>query len=376
MLVPGYMAGAIIGRGGSMIGQIEFLSKCEMQLSGCEQFFPGTHERILLASGPATNVERCLSLVLERLHTVYVQEDASQVMLKLVVPNSIVSSIIGQGGASVQRLIAKTGCRVNVTLRIEELRERLVILYGQPQALLAAALQVCNLRGELMEESVLRDNILAHFPNLPRALFTLLLCITGGLDWYNVVQPLMCVAPIYVVFFSAYIIVVVFGVLNVLFAIFVEQALQIRDRDLLIQSEIARTETFLRDMQDLFKEADVDGNDFMTREELYDYLKDQRVMAYMAGHQLDVSDVTAMFELLDVDSSGVIEMKEFLIGTMRLKGSARCLDVMRIFQCLDLLEEQLQRIQDHLGVQHIPSPVKSLLQRRLKPPPEEEDDVP
>merc|ERR1711879_417862 len=74
-------------------------------------------------------------------------------------------------------------------------------------------------------------------------------------------------------------------------------------------------------------------------------------MAYMQGHQLDVSDIANMFTLLDSDNNGSIEVDEFVLGTLRLKGQARCLDVMRLFQCFDYLQEEIERIQDALGVQ-------------------------
>lgn len=133
---------------------------------------------------------------------------------------------------------------------------------------------------------------------------------------------------------------------------FVDHALQVRDRDLLIQAEIERTMTFLQDMHDLFYEADTNGNMVMTKDELTKYLQDERVCAYMAGHNLDVSDVTNMFELLDTNQSGEIELQEFVLGTSRLKGQARCLDVMRIFQCMDVLYEKLVTVQGHLDALH------------------------
>lgn len=191
----------------------------------------------------------------------------------------------------------------------------------------------------------LRRMLELNFRSILRAIFAMLACISGGVDWYRVVQPLMCISPVYTFAFSFYIVFVLFGVLNVMSAVFVEHALKIRDRDLLIQSEMSQTDTFMKDMLELFQEADSNNNGWLTQEELHAYLMDPRVAAYMSGMQLDVSDVASMFELLDANQSGGVEMHEFVLGTHRLKGHARCLDVIRLFQVMTSLQEQLNNIQ-------------------------------
>eukprot|EP00437_Effrenium_voratum_P050530 CAMPEP_0181533786 /NCGR_PEP_ID=MMETSP1110-20121109/73349_1 /TAXON_ID=174948 /ORGANISM="Symbiodinium sp., Strain CCMP421" /LENGTH=174 /DNA_ID=CAMNT_0023665005 /DNA_START=381 /DNA_END=901 /DNA_ORIENTATION=+ len=138
--------------------------------------------------------------------------------------------------------------------------------------------------------------------------------------------------------------------MNVLSALFVEMALQIKDRDLLIQAELAKIDAFLKDMRDLFEEVDVDGNGFVTRTELSQYMKNERVMAYFGGQGLDMSDVGLMFDLLDSSHDGKIGMPEFLLGTLRLKGGARCIEVMRLFQALDHIRKELGTVQQKLAI--------------------------
>ena len=49
--------------------------------------------------------------------------------------------------------------------------------------------------------------------------------------------------------------------------------------------------------------------------------------AYLSSMELDVSQVKALFVLLDVDESGEVSVDEFVKGCTRLKGAARSMDV-------------------------------------------------
>jgi len=189
------------------------------------------------------------------------------------------------------------------------------------------------------------------YKGLFRALLSLLMAISGGVDWYDAVRPFMGIDPIYTVMFLMYILFVVFGVLNVVTGVFVESAMQLRDRDLLIHSEMERTEEFLNDMRELFLEADADNTGRMCWNELKEYFKNERVVAYFTVHQLDVSDAYFIFKLLDTDGSGEIEIDEFAMGCMRLKGQAKTSDMLRIMQESAKINQQIFADLDHFNDQ-------------------------
>jgi hypothetical protein len=197
----------------------------------------------------------------------------------------------------------------------------------------------------------MRDTLHQMYKGLFRSLLSLLMAISGGVDWYDAVRPFMGIDPIYTVMFLMYILFVVFGVLNVVTGVFVESAMQLRDRDLLIHSEMERTEEFLNDMRELFLEADADNTGRMCWNELKDYFKNERVVAYFTVHQLDVSDAYFIFKLLDTDGSGEIEIDEFAMGCMRLKGQAKTSDMLRIMQESAKINQQIFADLDHFNDQ-------------------------
>merc|ERR1712100_853923 len=103
--------------------------------------------------------------------------------------------------------------------------------------------------------------------------------------------------------------------------------------------------SFLQDMLELFQEADGDGSGKINKAELDKFLSDDKVVSYMASHQLDVHDVSSMFDLLDATDTGEIAIDDWMLGCLRMKGQARCLDVMRIAAAVHSLQQQLEDIQ-------------------------------
>lgn len=210
-------------------------------------------------------------------------------------------------------------------------------------------------KGDTLTEDALREAFELNYRSIWRASMAMLMSVSGGCDWYEVMAPLLNISYLYAFLFVLFVVFVVFGVLNVLTGIFVEQALQVRDRDLIVQAEMDKIDGFLHDMADIFAEADGDTSGMLTKRELKRFLNQDRVLAYMSTYGLDVSDMSAMFRILDADNTGAIDMEEWLIGCLRLKGQAKCLDVMRLVECVDEMYSMLQDIQKTAGVMKITS---------------------
>merc|ERR1719271_1530874 len=150
-------------------------------------------------------------------------------------------------------------------------------------------------------------------------MLTMFFSVTGGIDWYEILRPLMKASWIYVIVFVAFEVFVVFGVFNVLNAVFVESVLTNRDKDLLIQSEQAKTKLFMKDLAELFREGDKDNNGHFSKDELVEHCSNPRFCAYLATHALDSSDAEVLFDILDQDRSGAVDVEEFVVGAMKLK---------------------------------------------------------
>eukprot|EP00971_Amphidinium_carterae_P259720 5153229-Amphidinium_carterae.1 len=88
----------------------------------------------------------------------------------------------------------------------------------------------------------IRHDVYEYYGTLGSSLLTLFMSISGGADWSDLVQPLAQFSKAYVLIYVLYVSFVVFGVMNVLTAIFVESASRFAaiDQDLAIQEQLRK----------------------------------------------------------------------------------------------------------------------------------------
>merc|ERR1719401_2868019 len=102
---------------------------------------------------------------------------------------------------------------------------------------------------------------------------SLFMAVTGGADWAEMAKPVTDYSDWYIIMFILYIAFAIFGVLNILTAIFVESSSRIADvdRDLVIQEHIQDENSTMQALRRILHDAcnDADCEDGMiTKEEL------------------------------------------------------------------------------------------------------------
>lgn len=66
----------------------------------------------------------------------------------------------------------------------------------------------------------------------------------------------------------------------------------------------------------------------MSLAELEKHLDNPWVKAYFSGLDIDPSEATVIFTLMDTDGSNSVSIDEFVDGTMKLKGHAKSIDIL------------------------------------------------
>jgi len=162
------------------------------------------------------------------------------------------------------------------------------------------------------------------FNSFPETLLTLFYSVTGGVDWGEVEEALLAVSLGYGLFFIAYMSIMVLGVLNVITGIFVEatQSSASQDRELVRQADQKKTSTKLRLLTKLFHELDQDNTGVLTLAEFQEYAQTEELRALFTLLEMDCSHPELIFKLLDVDENGELEIVEFVMGCVALKGGA------------------------------------------------------
>jgi len=162
-----------------------------------------------------------------------------------------------------------------------------------------------------------------------KASITLYKAISNGESWGNLMDPLESIDSLYVAMFLIYISISFFGVLNVVSAVFVESAMAsaAHYKDLRIyESRQAKTE-LARHMKEVFRQIDEDESGEISFAEMDHFLTDPQLKMYVESLEVTVEDTAMLFQLMDQDDSGVVDIEEFCTGLMRLQGDARSFDV-------------------------------------------------
>jgi len=188
----------------------------------------------------------------------------------------------------------------------------------------------CNTedKWESTDTAALRDN----FGTLDRSFLALFEAMSGGVSWGELLDVLKPLPLMYTLIFLTFIAFAIFGVVNIVTGVFVENAMQsgIQDRDTIVQEELLEKETYVEKIKLCFQELDIEHHGCIGLAEFQQAVEDKKVVALINAIGLDITDVQSLFILLDRDQSGSIDIEEFLVGCLRLKGVARTLDIAKL----------------------------------------------
>merc|ERR1719353_1391449 len=164
------------------------------------------------------------------------------------------------------------------------------------------------------------------------AILSLMLSISGGMDWWDVCFPLTSISPLYTIAFIVYVFFVIFGVLNVLVGVFLASAAEMLDRDIIVQSEMMRNTATMKEMLHLFEDIDTNDTGQISWIDFQEYLQDEKAQAFFQYNCFDTSDPQALFALMDADGDGHVDSQEFIMAMMKIRGQAKGSDMLTLVE--------------------------------------------
>jgi len=176
------------------------------------------------------------------------------------------------------------------------------------------------------------EGLVTYYGGLPTTMMTLFLTVSGGLEWSIAAAPVQKLGMHYDVIWTLYIAFMMFGLLNVLTGIFVDSAMNAMntDRDNLIQTHVEERQSFINAIAAVFASSDTDGTGQLSEADMNVILENPNVVAYFNALGVDTTEAMGLFQLLDDDSSGTVSIDEFVTGFLRLKGSAKAVDMVTV----------------------------------------------
>jgi len=191
-----------------------------------------------------------------------------------------------------------------------------------------------QLSTEYREEAGLREErtsaaLAFWFGSLPRGMYTLFQVITGGVDWDAVADALEEVHWICVPALCFYVCFMLFAVLNIITAVFVEGAISSAqgERAAMVQEEIDLENGRRKELKRLFNDLDADKNGFIDIQEFEEALAKEDIQAFFRMVHLRLDDAWELFRLCDRDHSNTVNRDEFVFGCLKLSGNAKHMDL-------------------------------------------------
>jgi len=142
--------------------------------------------------------------------------------------------------------------------------------------------------------------------------------ITGGVSWKEIVDmpDVEGFSTMVVILYVAF---VLFAIMNIVTGLFLASALASAKRD--------NNQFLTRVALKIFQQADKKATGIVTWKEFEECLAYDEVRMHFDALGLDVEEAKKLFMLLDKERSGQISFDDFILGSVRLHGPARALDL-------------------------------------------------
>lgn len=193
------------------------------------------------------------------------------------------------------------------------------------------------------------------FGTVAVAILSLFECLTGGVDWHEVVEVLInYLHPGWGVATALWIAFLLIAVMNIITGNFVQTAINLSQR-VVSMDHVCHARR-------LFKCLDINENGIITTDEIHNHLETEAVQEFFRSIDVETSEAESLFNILDITGDGQIDWEEFVNGCMRLQGQARAIDVVlmtvdtrRGFEhCANMQTTLLTHVQEiHEAVQQV-----------------------
>lgn len=205
--------------------------------------------------------------------------------------------------------------------------------------------------GDGQSQSEQLEILFSTWDSVPQAMYTLFKVSTGGVNWGEVSDPLLLIMgmPTFSIFL-VYIAFFAFVMTNAVTAIFVsstEEYARLDSHAMLYDQLHAKTE-YMKQVIPLYQEMYSDQNGEVSKTEFEKYILDPRMVAF--AHSLDINtmDLEQFFDVLSCRGERPVNLDTFVDGCIRLRGTARSMDVYDLLIHHHSLKDDVGRIRSLL----------------------------
>lgn len=167
------------------------------------------------------------------------------------------------------------------------------------------------------------------FSSFMRTMITLLAIVSGGDDWDPLYRAFLQASKFGASVYVLYIIIVIFGMLNVIAAVFVEGALSKAKADqyLVLREGQDHRKEMAHELIRVFNQIDFDNSGQISLDEWQSFLRTDYGEQFLLLFDIDLPHALEMFEVLDHTGDGLIAIEEFGMTFMQVSASPNKLDL-------------------------------------------------
>jgi len=120
------------------------------------------------------------------------------------------------------------------------------------------------------------------------------------------------------------------------------------DAEMMIQERLKQKRLYVSKLARVFEMVDTSGDGKLSEEEFAQVVSNPSVQTWLQVIDLEISDATALFNLLLNDGAGEVTYDQFLRGIMRLRGQARSMDIISLMHANEKTLKAVELVQDQL----------------------------
>lgn len=193
-----------------------------------------------------------------------------------------------------------------------------------------------------------------YWGSVPRSMFTLFQITTGDSWGSRIARPIIREYPLYTIFFLAFIFLISFGLMNIVFGVICENAIYAASKNVENMQRIVvkHQQMVINSISAIFEAADTDGSGELSKEEFDDALNKKSVKQKLELIDVPSDDLRMLFGLLDADGSGEITIEEFRKGCLKLQGTAKSREMIKLAVHVSTYNRNLDDMQDAMEEQN------------------------
>lgn len=117
LLVPNYVAGALIGKGGTLMTEMREKFGGNIRLSANRQCYPATNERIIILTGENNEIADLNNYIMEKVQDVPAKQpidESRRDKVKIVLTNAAAGLLIGRGGLTIKTIQEESKAKISI----------------------------------------------------------------------------------------------------------------------------------------------------------------------------------------------------------------------------------------------------------------------